>query len=170
MVTEGLTETEEQQAIALLNKACSRMSAEFYNAVAAKFVMTAVETVSLRRRGGRVEVLLVERDPSDKFYAGQSHSPGTMLRASDRTYGDALARVQRAELGFRFVGLPQFVAPIFQHTRRGPENGLVFACKLEAEKPRLGQFYDVEAPPENLIDHHEPIIRAATEFIKGKEW
>lgn len=165
MVTEGLTKAEEQQVLELLNKVGSRMSAEFYNAVAAKFVLTAIETVPLRRRGDTVEVLLLERNPNDTFYAGQVHSPGSMLRASDQTYGDALRRVQWAELGLRFAEPPQFVSPLFQSTPRGPENGLVFACRLEAE-PTIGKFHDVTSLPPNVIEHHRPIIQAATEFFR----
>lgn len=167
MTTEGLTEAEEQEGIRILNKVGARMSMAFYNAVAAKFVLTAIETVVLREHARNTQVLLTERSVNDVHYAGQMHSPGSMLRASDQpgSYADAFNRVQRSELKVTFCKEPEFVGNLFQYTERGPENGVVVICETKDE-PAKGNFCDVDKLPANLIHHHYPIIDLAVSRFK----
>src|SRR3989304_999042 len=66
-----ITKAEEQQLTDLLNRLGPNWSPELYEALAKKVVMTAIELIIFRQNGDRVEVLLVKRPETDRFYAGQ---------------------------------------------------------------------------------------------------
>ncbi|MBU4380853.1 hypothetical protein L6255_03710 [Candidatus Parcubacteria bacterium] len=166
-IADNLSETEEKKLVSLLDKVGPKMPTPVYNAVAAKFVLVAIETVILRRKQGKVEVFLAKRPPTDAYYPNMLHSPGTILRASDRpgSYQDAFERVQKNELGVNFVFPPEFVGSYYFHTSRGPENSLVFLCEVEKE-PKTGKFYDVRNLPENLLPHHYIVIAKVLDYYK----
>ena len=168
-ITEGLISSEEDRLVELMGKVGSAMSNRFFNAVATKFALIAIETVVLRQSAtGTIQVLLTQRplDDSIPAWRGMWHSPGTMLRASDRSYEDAFARVQNGELGTRFLEPPRFVDTLFYRHVRGSENPLIFVCEIEGE-PRNGKFFDVESLPENLTPHHQEVIRVATQHYQA---
>ena len=170
-----LTASEEQQLIHLLGKVGPLMSMEVYNAIAAKFVLTAIETVVIRSVGGHIEVLLLRRSPEDVHYRNMWHSPGTMLRDADAprecdvpgTLAEAFNRVQNNEIGCQFQEPPIFVNYVFQRTPRGSENGLVFLCKLAGD-PKEGQFFRIDKLPENLMQHHRWIIELAAQYYRER--
>ncbi len=75
-----------------------------------------IETVVLRRKDDRIQVLLTRRPSDDEYYPGMIHIPGTILRASDRRIEDAFARVQEGEIKKKFSRKPEFVGFLFIHT------------------------------------------------------
>ncbi|MFH2108933.1 MAG: hypothetical protein ABII16_00520 [Patescibacteria group bacterium] len=166
-IADNLSETEEKKLVSLLDKVGPKMPTPVYNAVAAKFVLVAIETVILRRKQGKVEVFLAKRPPTDAYYPNMLHSPGTILRASDRpgSYQDAFERVQKNELGVSFVSLPEFIGSHYFHTSRGPENALAFICKIDQE-PKVGKFYNTSNLPENLVPHHYILIAKVLDSYK----
>ena len=78
-----------------------------------------------------MEVFLTKRPENDEYYPNMLHSPGTILRASDRpgSYLDAFERVQKNELGVDFMSPPKF-----------------------------GRFYDARNLPDDLVPHHYILI------------
>ncbi len=168
MPTEGLTEVQETQLVELLSLMGARMSAAVYNAIAAKTALTAIETVILRETGGDPQILLTQRPPEDVHYAGQWHSPGSMLRASDAPdkFDTPIDFVHPFDRVGKEIGVPievvEFADYVFQRTPRGVENGLVFICRATGE-PTKGTWFPADALPEPLIEHHRPIIKAALE-------
>jgi hypothetical protein len=140
------------------------MSPGFFNAVAKGFALTAIETVVLCHHDGHVQVLLTRRSKHDTIPAwrGKWHSPGSMLRASDRSYEDAFERTQANELRARFSRKPRFAGTCFHHHERGAEIALVFVCELEGE-PAIGCYYDVDELPDDLISHHRVVIQTAVD-------
>ena len=62
----------------------------------AKLTVTPIlEVVPLRLKSDKVQVLLFEREKSDPIWGGKLHTPGTIIRASDRggNLEDAFKRV-----------------------------------------------------------------------------
>jgi|GEM_PF-5817509 len=171
MPSEGLTTEEEKQFIELAKKLTGTVSEDLYNALASKFVFTAIEVVTLRENEGKLEVLLTKRESGDIF--GSSwHSPGSMLRASDapethNTAGDyknAFKRIEE-EIGVPFNVPPKFVGTMFQRHVRGVENALIFVSSIIETPAAKGQFFPVDALPEPFIEHHRSIIAMAV-----REW
>ncbi len=166
MPTEGLTETEEKKVIRILRKVGSRMTAEFYNAIAAKFCLTAIETVVLRRHGGAIQVLLTRRAVNDPHWASLYHSPGSMVRASDNSFEDAFGRVQNGELGTKFLSPPVCAETFIHNHARGKEIAVVFVCEI-ADEPPGAKFFDInELPPDIIPQHHRVIMAAVKKFIE----
>jgi hypothetical protein len=146
------------------------MSAKAFYAIAQHTVSVAIEAVVLRRRKGRLEVLLFKRPDDDPFYGGMWHSPGTILRGKDAEgglpgkpvgYEKAFDRLARGELKVNFAGHKKFAGSLFFLSPRGPENCLVFVCRIAGE-PVKGTFYPVDDLPENtVLAHRLSIIPAA---------
>ena len=177
-----LTEAEERQMIELVDKMGSQWTARLYNKFASKFALTAIEIVFLKRDNrGDILVLLTRHPHGDSYYPDQWHSPGTMLRASDYQeeteknlgipefdgFRKTFERLEKSELGVRFMGRPRHIKSIFHFTPRGSETALIFLCELEGE-PKSGKFFKVNELPHDLIEHHYRIISMAVEaFDKG---
>lgn len=174
MITEGLTAIEEGRLIDLCGKVGTKMSRSFYNAVAAKFVMTGIEAVTLRHHRDRVEILLTQRAADDAYWPGQWHSPGSILRAADApaepgvvgSYDAAFRRVEN-EIGTSFAHISGLVGSVFHRTHRGPENCLVFVCQLAGE-PQKGSFFPVDSLPEPFIDSQRSAIEMAVRAFKAQ--
>jgi hypothetical protein len=167
MVTEGLTADEEKTLVGLLQKVGAKMSQAFFNAVADKFRLTAIETVVLERNGNGVKVLLTERGPEDVFYPRKLHSPGSMSRRSDKdeNFAEAIIRVQNGEISAGFVEQTQPIKTLALDTLRGPETAVIHVCRIK-DKPAAGEFFDVTNLPENLIQHHHRIIEVAAKYFR----
>ena len=72
----------------------------------------------------------------------------------------AFDRIVSGEFKANFKNEPQQVKSVFHFTPRGPEIALIFICELDSE-PRVGKFFDADALPPNLIDHHHKMIAIA---------
>src|SRR3989344_3481576 len=171
---------EEKEMIRLFNKMGGQWTPNLYNTFAPKFALTAIETVFLRRNAiSGVEILLIQRPPTDAHYPNEWHSPGTMLRATDFQeetvtgkdipahdgFKKAFDRLAQSELGIGFKTKPRQVRSIFHFTPRGSEIALIFLCELEGE-PKAGRFFAVDHLPKNLIEHHHRIIEAAMDGLR----
>ena len=148
----------------LLGKIKQPWSRQFYNAIAPHVALTAIETVFLRAgpSGGlKSEVLLHKRPETDiPEWRGRSASPGSMLRATDHSYEDAVRRVKRELGGARLRYRAEPVASIFNMTERGPENGIVLACELVDEPPPSFWWHSVYTLPYDLLRHHYGFLEA----------
>lgn len=156
-----LTSQEEDLMVKFISKIEPySMSAKTHEAVAQKFCLTAIETVILREREGKIEVLLVRRPQYDNYYANMWHTPGTILRSTDHSYAEAWGRTQLDELDVKFAITPKFVASIVLPTLRGTEHSMIFYTHI-SEEPKVGQYFPVDALPEDLVTQHFPVIEAA---------
>ncbi len=124
--------------------------------------MLAVELVFLRNN--RSEILLTKRPPDDKYWPGQWHVPGGYLwrRESIRK---AIHRVGETELGVS-VSEYFFLGPLeFETELENPRNHTVshvYVCSL-AEPSTEGEYFPLNAIPENLIEMHRKIITLVRE-------
>jgi len=142
---------------------------KFYLAWAVKGAPTAIEVVTLRKIDGSLHVLLGPRSKNDKLWAGRSHSFGSMHRESDvpleigvpGNFNEAFERIE-GELGTKFTQKPESAGRFPVRTGRGAEVADVFIGTIGGE-PVNGRFVPVDDLPEDLLEHHYPIIRLAVE-------
>jgi hypothetical protein len=126
-------------------------------------VLSIIELVPLRSNHGRIEVLLLERSPDDPIWPGKLHSPGTVVRPTDRSLpGEPVKRIISDELNGTKLSNQQFVKSLFYDTDRGKENASVFWAEVLGE-PKAGKFYQLDNLPDNLITFQKDFIEAAAE-------
>lgn len=139
--------------------------------VARLTVSAIVEVVPCRLSDdGRVEVLLLQRDPEDPLWPSMWHNPGTVIRPNDTpyTFDEAFVRICKDELGLEEVILPTYVKDIVHPTRRGMDMARVYFLELD-DAPR-GTFVDVAALPSTIITANAEVIRLAAEaFAQYKQ-
>lgn len=167
--TPGLTDSEEKELLDLLSKVGTVFSYNFFNLIAERFVMIPVEAVTLRKKGDKIQVLLLEREEKDSVWGGLLHSPGTILRASDvnddKSYKNAFLRLEEREIGNKFSKEPIFLRNWFHRVKRGVENAMIFVCTIEGE-PKNGQFYNIDDLPENVVETQIEFIKYAAQEAK----
>jgi hypothetical protein len=125
-----------------------------------------IEVVPLRRAAEKVEILLLKRDNDDPVWPNQLHAPGTVLRATD-SIESALERITSKELTGIKVSKPKFVTNVLHHSGRGMETSQVYWVNVE-NAAKVGQFYDVEQLPENLVKTQLDFIPQAIKDYKAK--
>lgn len=120
--------------------------------VARLVALPIIEFVPLRHHEGQVEVLLLERGPDDPIWPNTLHTPGTVIRATDTEKKIYLAfrRILVDELKGTEVSNPQYVGSILHKSRRGAEHAQIYWVEVTG-LPKAGQFYPVDALPDNLI-------------------
>ena len=151
---------KERLVIWLLSKVKQPYSPAFFEALARILPVMGLEGVALRCEGGRTQVLMTRRPGNDLIaeWAGRWHIPGTITRVGD-TLVSAFAR-----LGGEFGAPPanmEFVYFIWpENGGRGLNLQLVFVVSFaEGEEPKHGQWFDLDALPDNCIDGHQEIAR-----------
>lgn len=111
-----------------------------------------------------MQVLLAQRPDNDPWWPGFLHSPGVMVIPTDKEDQDFKTVFQRlcsTELQGLLHSEPKFVTNKLLDTgRRGVENANIHWI-LVAGTPVYGDYFDIENLPENLMDHHRPIIEIA---------
>ena len=111
--------------------------------------MSIIEIVPLRAHNGKIEVLLQKRPDDDPVWPGQLHTAGTVIRATDLTYEDAIKRVLTSELALQ-AGTPTFVTHILHHSGRGRENAMVYWLEI-TDVAGGGTFYNADELPQNFV-------------------
>lgn len=125
-------------------------------------VLSIIEFVPLRWHEGKVEVLLLEREPGDPIWPGEVHVPGTVIRPTD-TEGKmylAFERILKDELQGTPSSDPHFVGSTLHPSKRGMEQAQIFWVEVTGE-PRIGHFYAADALPANLIESQRAFIAQA---------
>ena len=117
-----------------------------------------IELVPLRIKDEKVEVLLIKRSPSDKFWPNELHVPGTMIRSGkDETFDATLERLFKDDLANTKIDSMFLAGESLHTTKRGKEFAKIYCTEIEG-KPSIGKFYDVENLPEETVGHHRDII------------
>lgn len=127
-----------------------------------------VEVVPLRKNGEAVEVLLLERRADDPVFAGQVHTPGTVIRPDDTlgSFNDAFQRLLAGELHGVATTEPVFVTNILHDVGRGTEASHIHWVKVLGE-PAVGQWYPADSLPDNLVRGQLDFIPLAVEHFKA---
>lgn len=134
--------------------------------------ISTAEVVPIRKEAdGQVSILMTKRDSKDPHWPNMWHTPGSVIRSTDTagSYKDAFARVLNDELnGIAHIGEPQYFGmDILRDTARGRENAALHYIEVTGETDR-GQFFPVDALPEDMLEHQVPMIRQAVEAFRNQ--
>jgi len=134
------------------------------------YVSAILEVVPLRSMNGVTQVLLVRRDSNDPFWPNMQHTPGTVLRPSDKkgSLEDAMRRVLDGELGYSGENKPVFVNMRFSKSSRGSEFAAVHYLEI-TEEINSGEWFDADNLPVDLIQIQQDLIKMAVEFFKRRQ-
>lgn len=162
---------EQSAASYLATLTPGKLPLSIFIEVARLTVTPIIELVPLRHRETGLEVLLLERPEDDPIWAGQLHTPGTVVRASDRkgSFAEAFDRLLEGELaGAERLGDPVFVTTRFHDVQRGAELAHIYTVEL-AESGEAGSFYPVKALPSRLVaSQKEFILEAAAHVLSER--
>ena len=134
-------------------------------------VLSIVEIVPLRMHEGKVQILLLQRGADDKHWPSMMHFPGVVVLANDElgSYLSAFRRIVHNELAdVELAGSPHYFQTYFRKTRRGAENSTVFYVEVAGE-PTVGQFYDINALPANLVPDEAGVIQGAARAFRDSQ-
>lgn len=146
---------------------------ELFIEFARLYVTPIIEIVPIRiDRRGEIRIILLKRDKSDPIWPGQLHTPGTVLRTSDKNgnLNDAFLRILKNELKLNKNIDPSkliFVDYIYHEVLRGKELALVFLFEY-SNKPARCKEYNAEKLPANLVTTQIDFIKKVIDFVKIK--
>lgn len=144
---------------------------DIFREIARLTVTSVVEIVPLRLHKDRVEVLMTQRDTDDPYWASMLHTPGTVIRATDREggYMDAFKRILQEELGsVQVQASPTYVETVFHRNTRGMTDAKIFFVEVTGE-PTIGAFYGADSLPANTVESQIEFIHSAAEaFLASK--
>ncbi len=136
---------------------------EIFMQMARLNTLSIIEFVPVwKNEDGVVEVLLLNREENDKLFAGELHTPGTVIRPTDSDGKKYLAfeRILKDELANTKVSAPYFVGSILHKSKRGTEHAQVYWVEVQ-EKPKLGKMYRVDSLPNNIMQSQISFIQLA---------
>lgn len=165
-----MTEQETNSLVELLEKIePGFLPLTVFKEISRVYVSAIVEIVPLRSMNGKTQVLLVRRDKDDSFWPNMVHTPGTVLRPSDKTGSleDAFERILKGELGYSGESKPVFVKVRFSNSTRGSEFAAVHYMEI-TENIKNGEWYDVDKLPDDLISIQQDLIKMATESFERR--
>lgn len=135
-------------------------------------VTPVVEVVPLRiNKKGKVEVLLLQREADDRYWPGQWHTPGTVMRSTDKSgsYEDAFRRIFKYEMLGTKVGKPVFVNYEFAKYKRGKTIQAIYWVEVLEDHPKIGIFSDIDHLPVNIVEGQSEMVKqVAAHFIQSK--
>lgn len=160
-----ITDEEITTAAAILRKLDKGyIPREIFYEIAERMVLPTIELALLRQVEGRLEILLTQRPEDDRYWPGQWHIPGSIVRATDtpHTYESVFTRILDDELAGRvqFEGETVHAFTIFQTIARGAEVDQMYVAKAstESEAPEDGKFYPVDELPDALMDQYYDML------------
>lgn len=141
---------------------------DIFQQVARLVALPIIELVPLRYHNGKVEVLLFQREYDDPHWPGAWHTPGTVLRATDRQRGaqGAFDRLAVEEMEGAVFFEPVFVQNVIHNQGRGTEVSAVYWAEC-VDSP-TGIFFPADDLPEDpLIATQRVFIDAAVKHYKA---
>jgi len=168
-----MTTEEINNLVTLLNKLKPGVLPEdVFIAIARLIVLPAVEFIPLRITDGKMQVFLTRRSPNDPIWPNKLHTPGTIIRPTDTSLEDAVARLLKDE--FEITDTTS-VRPIFIgcsvefNNDRG--TGLCIEHLVEFDEvPSTGEYYDIESLPDDFLEFQRDMVqRAVTKFRQLKQ-
>lgn len=161
-----MTDAEIQQLKSLLSKCLpGKLPEEIFISLARLSVLPAIEFVSLHAAESGIEVLLLPRPKNDPIWPNMLHTPGTILRPTDKSFQDAFDRLLKTEIGV--IGSHEliYIGFSFGHGARGTGVGFEYIVKLD-QLPQHGSYYQKTDLPNNFIAEQKGLInRAVKKFV-----
>lgn len=145
-----------------------RLPFDIFTEVCRLTVTPVLEVVCFRQNSmGKMEVALLKRPENDPNWPNMHHVPGAVITPTDINIGleGVVGRVCTEKLSISNANKPIFVMNELCKVSRGVELAVVFAIEVEGEITG-GQFHDVDALPDNLIEGHDLFISRALDLYK----
>jgi len=164
----SLTEDEASNLVGLLKK-CEpgKLPSNVFEAVAKVAVYPAIEFVLLRHTVEGIETLLFQRSPDDPVWPSLFHTPGTVLRPTDKSLEDAISRLSSDELGGVALSEKHFTGVHFNKYLRGNSIGIEYWLEVSGIPPK-GRFYNINDLPQDFIAEQKDLLaRAARAFSQA---
>ncbi len=160
----ALNEQDQKRLVELLKRLePGFLPYEIFEQIARLVVLPIIEFIPLRlNKDGEIEVLLIKRDETDKFWPGMLHTPGTVIRATDqrdKSY-EAYNRILHDELEDTPTGQPYYFGSMLHESKRGMEQAQLFWVEVTGQ-PKVGEFYAVNDLPGGLIASQRDFINQA---------
>lgn len=164
---QQITEQETKTLTHLLKK-CEpgNLPREVFELLGGLMVYTAVEFIPLRRSGEDVAVLLLPRDDNDPVWPSMWHTPGTIVRPTDRSLDDAFSRLFATELVGMQQSKPHFIGLQLRENSRGRLISLEYWLEVDG-KPDDGEFYPIDRLPENFIPEQKDLVETAVKVYEA---
>lgn len=145
-----------------------------FMAITAKVVTPTLELAIFRNTSKGLEILLTRRPDDDKYWPGEWHVPGTVIRSTDQegSYKTCFERILSDELqGLVAVSDPVWVKTEFWDMERGREiDQLHYAMALYVQDlPNDSAFFSVNELPNDLMRHHRSMIATIVDIYKNQE-
>jgi hypothetical protein len=146
---------------------------DVFHQIARLMVLPAVEIIPLRMVEGAAHVLMTQRESSDPVWPNLWHTPGRILRPSEvdgsGTPALVFERLMESELPGVAYEAPVFVRNDYRTVRRSAEFAALYWAAVDDAVPATGTLFPVDDLPDQIIDHHVPMIReVAAHFLTQK--
>jgi hypothetical protein len=170
-----LDDHDTQELLRLLRRVeVGKVSTPIFHELARLMVLPAVEVIPLFDNGdGETQVLLTRRVADDPIWPNQWHTPGRILRPTDvdgsGTYRTAIQRLVQTELRGVEVGAAVFVETEFRTVARSAESAALHWVELQNDHVPIGQLFRVSDLPDDIIDHHRPMIEKVHSHFLGSK-
>lgn len=114
---------------------------------------------------GEIEVLLIDRLPTDDAHAGTCHLPGKFMLLKETT-DTFVHRIAKVELGVDEVSFFEVGSCNDPFEPRGHHFHRIFLITLDSE-PAIGRWVKVTDLPSNIVEQHLPMIFDALSVFLG---
>lgn len=134
-------------------------------------VTPILELVPLAIIDNKVNILMYKRSSNDPVWPDMLHTPGTVIRASDKkgSFEDPINRIVHEEMiGIKLLSKPIFYKHYFHMTKRGMQLALAYWVEVDGNF-NSDMFYDAHELPKNTVDTQLKFINDALKaFEIGK--
>jgi len=138
---------------------------QLLNAVNRKVTLPAVELVILRKRNGKIEILLTRRSKKDHYWPFHWGVPGSTPRDYDSTISGILERIWNIELDIWHREKKEINCGriLWEHLRGKCLSDInLYVAELDEEFLN-GTFFPVDKLPEPFLGGQEVVINMAVE-------
>jgi hypothetical protein len=137
--------------------------------IARLVALPIIEIVPLRLDAdGEAEVLLTRRPADDPTWPGLLHTPGTVIRATDRSFVDGMDRILGEELMGISTGPPIFVGNAIHRQGRGTEFAAIYFVEVKGDPGGGDGFYKSSELPRDLVQSQRGFIDQAVRLFGSK--
>jgi hypothetical protein len=172
MMLSGMEEGEREELLVRLLERLKwgpgrLVPPEVFTAICSALTTTGIELVVVRYLSARPCVLLFRRSNTDKFYAGQWHTPGSLFYGHE-TPESVLQRLMERELRRLPVLPPRKVGCNWFNTPRGAEVTQLYVTISTDDHVGLGEWFPLSDLPDNLIDHHRVLMEQVSVWLRDE--
>ena len=158
---------------------CQPWSHEFFDAINSGIPVCGWEAIFLRRDiSGELEVLLIDRDPTDNNFAGSTAIPGSIPRNTDVIFGRTsdeidtivlnrifLNELKLSERQIAQISITNCGVVTWRHVRGGSISNCFICFANELEVP-VGKWHQVKNLPDNLLGGQGVVIYKGVSYVE----